>query len=73
MLSPPKDRKKPGKVWKLLKPAYGLKDASRQWFFTTVEALTNLYNQMFYKEKILNPKALKRRLKKNKLKFKYPD
>ena len=40
---------------------------------TTVEALTNLYNQMSYKEKILNPKALKRRLKKNKLKFKYTD
>ena len=40
---------------------------------TPVEALTNIYNQMTYKEKSLNPKALKRRLKKSKLKFKYPE
>ena len=38
-IEPPEQRKKPGKVWQLLKPSYGLKDASRQWFFSTIKTL----------------------------------
>ena len=41
-VQPPKERKKEGKVWKLLKPAYGLKDALCQWVFSNVESLQDL-------------------------------
>ena len=40
-IQPPEERKKPNMVWRLLKPSYGLRDASRQWFFSTVEKTNN--------------------------------
>ena len=41
-IQPPEERKKPNMVWRLLKPSYGLRDASRQWFISTVETLKRL-------------------------------
>ena len=31
---PPKQLKKPGIIWKLEKPAYGLSDSSRSWYIS---------------------------------------
>ena len=31
-IEPPPEKKKPGIIWKLLKPCYGLKDASKLWY-----------------------------------------
>ena len=41
-MEPPKDIKKEGKIWKLLKPLYGLDDASRKFWLTVKEELKNL-------------------------------
>ena len=41
-IEPPKERKKPGVIWKLLKPCYGLKDASRQWYNSSSKYLISL-------------------------------
>ena len=41
-IEPPPERKRPGIVWKLLKPCYGLKDASRLWFQSASKRLINL-------------------------------
>jgi hypothetical protein len=36
-LKPPKDLKKPGKIWKLKKPLYGLDDASHKFWLRVKE------------------------------------
>ena len=41
-IDPPPQRKKPGYVWKLRRPCYGLDDASRQWFESFKNTLKNL-------------------------------
>ena len=41
-VQPPEERRKPNIVWKLLKPSYGLRDASRQWFYSTIKTLNEL-------------------------------
>ena len=38
-IEPPPQRKKEGIIWKLRKPAYGLKDASKKWFESTSKTL----------------------------------
>ena len=38
---PPDDIKKEGKIWKLLKPLYGLDDASRKFYLKIKETLRN--------------------------------
>ena len=39
---PPKNIKKAGVIWKLLKPLYGLSDSSRNWYFTLTKTLKEL-------------------------------
>ena len=39
---PPDDIKKEGKIWKLLKPLYGLDDASRKFYLKVKETLKEL-------------------------------
>jgi len=39
---PPDDKKKEGKIWKLLKPLYGLDDASRKLYLKVKETLQEL-------------------------------
>ena len=41
-IEPPDIRKKEGIVWKLKKPAYGLKDAPKRWYETTEKTLKSL-------------------------------
>ena len=41
-IEPPSNRVKKGIIWKLRKPSYGLKDASKQWFETVRKCLLNL-------------------------------
>ena len=41
-LIPPKECKKPGKIWRLLRCAYGLNDASRYWYLKIKEVLIKL-------------------------------
>ena len=41
-IDPPPQRKKPGYVWKLKRPCYGLDDASRQWFQSFKNTLISL-------------------------------
>lgn len=41
-LKPPKEVRKQGKIWLLKKPIYGLKDASRMWYLTLSEEMSNL-------------------------------
>ena len=41
-IKPPPQRKKDGIIWKLRKPSYGLKDASKKWFETTRKTLLEL-------------------------------
>merc|ERR1712112_255644 len=41
-MTPPEDVKKEGKIWKLLKPLYGLDDASRKFWLKVKETLSNL-------------------------------
>ena len=41
-IQPPIERSKPGIVWKLVKPCYGLDDASRKWFISLKTTLINL-------------------------------
>ena len=41
-IQPPPERKKHGVVWKLIKPSYGLDDASRKWFLSFKATLLNL-------------------------------
>ena len=39
---PPMERKREGYVWKLIKPCYGLDDASRKWFLSFKKTLSEL-------------------------------
>ena len=41
-IQPPPEREKQGMVWKLLKPCYGLDDASRKWFLSFKSCLLDL-------------------------------
>ena len=41
-MKPPEDIKKQGKIWRLLKPLYGLDDASRKFWLKVKETLTEL-------------------------------
>ena len=41
-VEPPTERRKPGIVWKLKKPCYGLDDASRQWFISFKNTMIDL-------------------------------
>merc|ERR1711895_260102 len=41
-MKPPEDIRKEGKIWKLLKPLYGLDDASRKFWLKVKETLTEL-------------------------------
>ena len=52
-IEPPPQRKKNGILWKLLKPAYGLTDASRKWFQSVVKTLTNLEMKSSYHDSCL--------------------
>ena len=57
-IKPPKEAQVNNKLWELTKALYGLKDASRQWYFRVREKLMNLGCKqskldpgMFYKQK----------------------
>ena len=41
-VQPPPERSKPGMIWKLVKPCYGLNDASRKWFLSFKNTLLHL-------------------------------
>ena len=41
-IEPPACRRKSGVVWKLVKPVYGLDDASRKWFISFKKTLIDL-------------------------------
>ena len=41
-MKPPEDIRKQGKIWKLLKPLYGLDDASRKFWLKVKETLIKL-------------------------------
>ena len=41
-MKPPEDIRKPGRIWKLLQPLYGLDDASRKFWLKVKETLTEL-------------------------------
>ena len=41
-MKPPEDIRKEGKIWKLLKPLYGLDDASRKFWLKVKETLSEL-------------------------------
>ena len=41
-VKPPPERQRKGIIWQLMKPVYGLRDSSRQWFFSTVDTLFKL-------------------------------
>ena len=41
-VEPPKNIKKPGVIWRILKPMYGLGDASLQWYNTLAKTLIEL-------------------------------
>ena len=41
-MRPPEDIKKEGKIWKLLKPLYGLDDASQKFYLKVKETLKEL-------------------------------
>ena len=52
-VEPPPERTKPGVVWKLLKPSYGLKDASKKWFQSTVNTLKSLGMKQSFRDACL--------------------
>ena len=47
---PPPERAKENIIWKLRKPVYGLKDASRQWFKTIESFLLTLGMKQSYRD-----------------------
>ena len=57
IIQPPKDLSKEGKIWRLLKPIYGLDDASRRFWLTVKriikeECMSNLTgDEAFYDER----------------------
>ena len=50
---PPPERAKDGFIWKLIKPVYGLKDSSRQWYKTMEKYLLNLGMKQSYRDSCL--------------------
>ena len=52
-IKPPPQRKKSGYIWKLLKPAYGLTDASRKWFQSVVKTLKTLDMKTSFRDSCL--------------------
>ncbi len=50
-IKPPKEANMPNKLWKLNKCLYGLKDASRQWYFKVVNKLKELGFQKSFCDK----------------------
>ena len=52
-VEPPPQRKKEGIIWKLKKPAYGLRDASRKWFHSTENTLFSLKMQQSKRDSCL--------------------
>ena len=52
-VEPPEERKKPGIIWKLRKPVYGLNDASRKWFLSFKNTLFQLGMKQSQRESCL--------------------
>ena len=52
-VKPPAEAKKEGIIWKLNKVAYGLCDASRQWYFSVNEELCRLGCKQSHLDKAL--------------------
>ncbi len=50
-IKPPREANLPGKLWKLNKCLYGLKDASRQWYFKVLGKLNELGFQKSFCDK----------------------
>ena len=52
-IQPPQEKKRKGYIWQLIKPAYGLNDASRYWYETLKETLLELGMQQSLRDSCL--------------------